>query len=196
MKLTKKGLLVVDVQNDFCPGGKLAVPEGQKIIPFLNKYIKLFSEKRLPIFASRDWHPKKTRHFKDFGGQWPVHCVQNTKGAQFHPDLKLPGETIVLPKGMDPAKDSYSVFQAVDHGGRDFVELLGLFGIKELLIGGLATDYCVKYSVLDTLSKGFKVYLLTDAIKGVDLSPGDSEEAIKEMVRAGAKKVTFLELKL
>lgn len=190
MKL-KKALLIVDVQDDFCPGGTLAVPEADKIIPNLNKYIKIFSKNKLPIFASADWHPKKTKHFKKFGGLWPVHCVQKTKGAQFHSKLKLPKETIILSKGMDPEKDSYSAFQAEDVYGRSFLNLLKMFGAKELYVGGLATDYCVKSSVIDALKSGFKVRLLVDAIKGVNIRPKDSEEAIEEMVRKGAKKITL-----
>lgn len=190
MKL-KKALLIVDVQNDFCPAGALAVPEGDKVIPVLNKYIKIFSKNELPIFASRDWHPPRTRHFKDFGGRWPVHCIQNTKGAAFHPKLKLPKQTILLYKGMEPQSDSYSVFQAEDTAGVKFLNLLKVFRIAELYIGGLATDYCVKSSVLDALKNGFKVKLLMDAIKGVDLKAGDSERAIKEMVKQGAKKINI-----
>ena len=185
MKL-KGALLIVDVQNDFCPGGALAVPEGDEIIPVLNRYIELFSKNRLPIFASRDWHPRVTKHFREFGGRWPKHCVQNTKGARFHPDLKLPKDAIILSKGMDPDKESYSAFHALDSNGVEFLKLLDTFGIEELFAGGLATDYCVKFSVLDALRLGFKVNLLTDAIKGVNLKPKDSEEAIREMIRHGA----------
>ena len=191
----KKALLIVDLQNDFCPGGKLAVPEGDKIINKLNKYIKFFTQKKLPVFASRDWHPKKSRHFKQFGGNWPGHCIQNTKGARFHPKLKLPKEAIILSKGMDPAQDSYSVFDSFDTNQTPFINLLKIFGIKELYIGGLATDYCVKYSVIDALKSGLKVKLLIDAIKGVDINPGDSERSIKEMISAGAKKTTLNFLK-
>lgn len=187
----KKALLIVDVQNDFCPGGALAVPQGDKVVAVINKYIKSFYKEKLPIFASRDWHPVRTKHFKDFGGVWPAHCLQNTRGAAFHPQLKLPKETILLYKGMDPEKDSYSVFQAEDTSGMGFLKLLHLLGVTELYIGGLATDYCVKSSVLDALKNGFKVKLLTDAIKGVDIKPGDSEKAIKEMVKKGVKKVIF-----
>ena len=182
---------MVDVQNDFCPGGALAVPQGEKVVPVINKYIKIFSKKKLPIFASRDWHPVRTKHFKDFGGVWPAHCLQNTRGAAFHPQLKLPKETILLYKGMDPGKDSYSVFQAEDASGMGFLKFLHLLGAAELYVCGLATDYCVKSSALDALKNGFKVKLLTDAIKGVDIKPGDSEKAIKEMVKKGAKKVIF-----
>ena len=187
-------LLIVDVQNDFCPDGKLAVPEGDAIVPMLNKYISIFSRNKWPVFASRDWHPKKTVHFKDFGGQWPEHCIQDTSGAKFHPVLRLPEDTIILSKGMDPDKDSYSAFQAVDSRGNEFPHLLNSFFISELFVGGLATDYCVKWSVLDALKFGFKVMLLADAIKGVDLKPKDSEAAIEEMVSLGAKKMTFEKL--
>jgi len=190
----KKALLIVDVQNDFCPGGALAVPQGDKIVPVLNKYMLIFSKKKWPIFASRDWHPKQSKHFKKFGGPWPEHCIQNTRGARLHPGLRLPEETIVISKGMDPDKDSYSAFQAVDAKGTEFFELLKSSGTKELFVGGLATDYCVKSSVLDALKFGFKVKLLIDAIKGVNIKPEDSEQAIEEMVRGGAKKMTLEEL--
>lgn len=185
-----QALLIVDVQNDFCPGGALAVKDGDKVVLVLNKYIEIFSQKKSPIVASRDWHPKKTKHFKEFGGPWPVHCVQNTRGAVFHAGLKLPVQTIVVSKGMDPEKDSYSAFQAVDERGRPLRDILKDAGVKELWIGGLATDYCVKASVVDAL-KYFRVNLLMDAIKGVDLNPGDSPKAVEEMVKAGAKKMTW-----
>ena len=192
----RKALLVVDVQNDFCPGGALSVPEGDRIIKNLNRYIKIFSQKKLPVFASRDWHPRKTRHFKKFGGVWPEHCILNTKGAQFHPDLRLPKHTIILSKGMDPEKESYSVFKSFDCNNTPFIDLLKIFGIKELYIGGLATDYCVKYSSVDALKNNFKVRLLVDAIKGVDINPGDSECAIKEMVHYGAKRINLEKIRL
>jgi nicotinamidase/pyrazinamidase len=169
---SKKALLIVDMQNDFCPAGALGVPGGDKIVPVINKYIRIFSKKKLPVFASRDWHPIRTAHFKDFGGRWPAHCIHNSKGAQ-----------------LDPQQDSYSVFQAEDINGRSFPNLLQVLGIAELYIGGLATDYCVKFSVKDAIKNGFKVKLLADAIKGVNLKPRDSESAIKEMVKLGAKVI-------
>jgi len=190
----KKALLIVDLQNDFCPGGALAVPGGDKVVPAINKYINIFKKNKLPILASRDWHPIKTRHFKDFGGVWPVHCIHNSKGAAFHPKLKLPKDAIILSKGMDPEKDSYSVFQAEDNRGMSFANLLKILGIKELYVGGLATDYCVKLSVIDALENGFKVKLLPDAIKGVDLKAKDSEKAIKAMVKAGVRKITLKQM--
>lgn len=187
--------MVVDVQNDFCPGGALAVPEGDKIIPALNKYINYFSKNKLPIFASRDWHPKKSKHFKKFGGVWPVHCVQGTRGAEFHPRLKLPKEAIIISKGMQPEKDSYSAFQAQDSNGMDFLALLKYLGVQELYIGGLATDYCVKFSTLGALKNGFKAGLLMDAIQGVNLKPKDSSEAIEQMLKTGAKIATLKNIK-
>ena len=187
----KKALLIVDVQNDFCPGGALPVPKGDKVVPVLNKYIKIFLKKDLPIFASRDWHPKRTKHFRDFGGDWPHHCIQKTKGAKFHPSLKLPKKAIILSKGMNPRKDSYSAFNAVSSRKKAFIDILKKLKIKELYVGGLATDYCVKRSILDALKAGFKVKLLSDAVKGVNVKPKDSQKAVKEMIRRGAKKVTY-----
>ena len=186
-----KALLIVDVQNDFCPTGALAVPEGDKVVSPINRYIKIFQKKKIPVFATRDWHPVRTRHFKDFGGVWPVHCVQNTPGAAFHPKLKLPKGTVLLYKGMDPQKDAYSAFQAEDATGTKLQKLLSLLGVKELYVAGLATDYCVRSSALDALKQGFKVKILTDAVKGVNLKAQDSEKAIKEMVKRGAKKITL-----
>lgn len=188
MKL-KKALLVVDVQNDFCPGGALAVPEGDKIIPVINRYIREFSRAKLPVFFSRDWHPKKTIHFKKFGGAWPGHCIQDTNGARFHPELKLPKAAIIMSKGMDPEKDSYSVFQAQDINGTGLLTRLKALGINQIYITGLATDYCVKYSALDALRHGFKVKVLANAIKGVNLKPGDSGRSLKQMVKAGAEVI-------
>ena len=187
-------LLIVDVQNDFCQDGALAVPEGDAIIPVLNKYIQLFSSGSLPVFASRDWHPKKTAHFNEFGGSWPPHCVQDTPGARFHAVLRLPGDAIIMSKGMDPEADSYSAFQAVDEKGNAFADLLKKFSIKELFVGGLATDYCVRWTVLDALKFGLRVFLLMDAIRGVNVREKDSEAAIEEMVSMGAKKITIEKL--
>ena len=189
-------LVIVDVQNDFCPGGALPVPEGDKVVSVMNKYIQMFQKAGLVIYASRDWHPEKTKHFKAFGGVWPPHCVQGTKGAEFHPDLKLSPQTIILTKGEDPNEDSYSGFQARDPGKKPFTNSLKEKGIDHLYVGGLATDYCVRATVLDGLKQGFKVTVLMDAIKGVDIKPEDSANAIKEMERTGAGKTTLKDLKL
>ncbi|MBM3249643.1 MAG: bifunctional nicotinamidase/pyrazinamidase [Candidatus Omnitrophica bacterium] len=191
----KKALLIVDLQNDFCPGGALGIPAGDRIIPPVNKYIRIFAKEKLPVIASRDWHPVRTVHFRDFGGVWPVHCIQNSKGASFHPGLKLPKKGVIyVYKGMDPARDSYSVFQAEDDQGTDFAHILKRSGINELYIAGLATDYCVKFTARDALKAGYKVKVLMDAVRGVDLKPGDSEKAIKEITKLGAKKTTLKNL--
>lgn len=188
----KKALLLVDLQNDFFPpDGSLAVPHGDQIISVVNEYIKKFQQKGLPIFASRDWHPPKTGHFKDFGGVWPSHCIQNTKGAEFHPDVCLPEDTIILSKGMDPKVDAYSGFQAYGPGGKDFKSLLDALGIRHLHVAGLATDYCVKSTVLDACKKGFEVTILLDGIRGVDVEINDSARALDEMLRACAKSATL-----
>lgn len=189
-------LVIVDVQNDFCPGGALPVPEGDKVAPVLNKYIQMFQKAGLPIYASRDWHPEKTKHFKVFGGAWPPHCIQGTKGAEFHPDLKLSPQIIILTKGEDPNEDSYSAFQSYDSEKKPFTTSLRQKGIQHLYVGGLATDYCVRATVLDGLKQGFKVTVLMDAIKGVDIKPEDSANAIKEMEKAGADKAALKDLKL
>lgn len=192
----KDALLVVDVQKDFCLGGSLAVPDGDKVIPILNRYLQKFHSAHLPIFVSRDWHPPVTEHFKAYGGVWPPHCVQDTPGAEFHPDLILPKEAVVISKGMDPGKDSYSAFQASANDGTDFSTLLGQRGVQRLFVGGLATDYCVKQSVLDAIRQGHEAVVLEDAVRGVEIHPGDSEEAFQEMVRSGAKRVRFQQVTL
>jgi len=184
----KDALIIVDVQNDFCPGGALAVAGGDEVVPALNPVIERFAGAGLPIIATRDWHPEKTSHFKTHGGPWPVHCVQGTRGAEFHGDLKL-GNAVVLSKGMTADEDSYSGFQATDPSGRRLATLLRHQGVERILVGGLATDYCVKHTVLDGLREGFKVVLLGDSIRAVNLEPHDGALAIDEMVRAGAVKV-------
>ena len=182
----RDALIVVDVQNDFCPGGALAVENGDEVVPVLNRYIERFVALRLPIFATRDWHPVKTTHFKAYGGVWPVHCVQGTHGAEFHPDLKLTPEITIVSAGMAADEDGYSGFLGRDSSGMSLAALLRDRGVDRLLIGGLATDYCVKHTVLDGIQEGFQVMLIGDAVRGVNLNPGDSEQAIKEMSAAGA----------
>ncbi len=183
----RAAFLIVDVQVDFCPGGSLAVPSGDTIIPVINRYIRLFREKGLPVIASRDWHPPVTSHFLEYGGLWPPHCVQESAGAAFHPLLQLPSDATVVSKGMDPKKDAYSAFQATTEQGTSFAELLREMGIERLYVCGLATDYCVRASTLDGLKEGFAVSVLTDGIKGVNLKRGDSSRALKEMTKAGAE---------
>ncbi|GAB7026606.1 nicotinamidase [Geotalea toluenoxydans] len=188
---TKPALLIVDVQNDFCPGGMLAVAEGDRIIPALNGYCELFLNKNLPIFFSRDWHPQETSHFEAFGGAWPVHCIMESKGAEFHPALKVPEVATIISKGMDPSRDDYSAFDGVDDSGTPFPELLRRLDVNTIFIGGLATDYCIKESALAALRQGFSVTLLEDAVRGVDLKPGDSAKAMAEMKTTGAKSTNL-----
>jgi nicotinamidase/pyrazinamidase len=180
-------LVVVDIQNDFCPGGALAVPEGDTVIPRVNRTIGLFGRRGLPVIFTRDWHPRETKHFKEFGGAWPPHCVQGTKGARFHSDLQIPKGSLVLSKGMDPEVDSYSGFQAFTEKGRDLESTLRELAVDELFLCGLATDYCVRATALDGLRRGFNVRILRDAIRGVDVKAGDSEIAMKEMRGHGAQ---------
>jgi nicotinamidase/pyrazinamidase len=183
-----KALLVVDVQNDFCPGGALGIHGGDRIIPILNRYIKYFEMENLPIFVTRDWHPKVSKHFEQFGGVWPIHCIEGSYGAQFHPELELPKEALLMSKGMGPEEDSYSAFHSTDPSGMALGNLLKTFGVTQIYISGLATDYCVKYSVLDAIEYGLEVIILADAIAGVNLQPNDSSLAMEVMVSRGAEK--------
>lgn len=187
-------LILVDVQNDFCPGGALGVPGGDAVVEPLNRAAAAFAAAGLPIIATRDWHPPHTRHFQPFGGPWPVHCVQGSQGAAFHSDLRLPAETLLLYKGIDEQRDGYSAFDGVSETGTTLAQLVAEKGINHLCIGGLATDYCVRTTVLDALAHGLTVTVLTDAIAGVDLQPGDSERALAEMRAAGARMLEVDEL--
>lgn len=178
-------LIIVDMQNDFMPGGSLPVPEADKILPVVNKYIEIFMAKGLPIFASRDWHPPNHISFRQRGGIWPVHCVRNTFGAKFHPDLKLPRSATVVSKATDPNREAYSAFDRTE-----LADMLRAKGIKRLFVAGVATDYCVKNTVLDALGHGFEVILLEDATKGLT----NSTAAIEEMKSKGVKVIRLEQL--
>ena len=178
-------LVIVDMQNDFCPGGALAVAGGDGIVPVINRYMELFRGKGWPIIASRDWHPRETRHFEEYGGIWPEHCVQRSFGAMFRAGLLLPPDILVFSKGMDPETDDYSALQARNDAGT-MAEYLNKEGIRDLYICGLATDYCVLQTALEGLQLGFSVTVLVDAVLGVDLRKGDSERALEELAAAGA----------
>lgn len=187
----KSALIVVDVQRDFCPGGALAVDEGDRVVGPLNAYIERFASAGLPVYATRDWHPEETVHFKAYGGAWPAHCVMDTPGAEFHPDLRLPDGVVIITKGTDPAQDSYSGFDGADPEGRELEASLKASGVEALYVGGLATDYCVRATVIDGLKRGFHATLLIDAVRGVDVREDDSRRAVREMEEAGAKTVTL-----
>lgn len=169
-----KALLIVDVQNDFCAGGTLAVPDGEKVVPVINKIMDRFSV----VIASKDWHPEKTRHFT----KWPVHCVQNTYGAAFHPQLDEEKIKEVFLKGTGTEDDGYSAFEATSN---NLEQYLRSRNITDLYVCGLATDYCVLSSALDAHKKGFNVLAIEDAIRGVDVVKGDVERAIEEMKHNG-----------
>ncbi len=191
----RDALVIVDVQNDFCPGGALAVPDGDRVVPVLNGYAERFARDGAPVFASRDWHPVRTKHFKADGGVWPPHCVQGTRGAEFHPELRLPAGTEVVSKGMDPETDAYSCFQAETAEGLPFAAALGERGAGRLFVGGLATDYCVKATALDALKEGFEVVVLEDAVAAVDLAAGDGARALADMTGAGALLARLTDLR-
>lgn len=183
-------LLIVDVQNDFLPGGSLAVAEGDQVVGALNDYISIFSRQGLPIYATRDWHTPDHCSFKAQGGPWPSHCVAGSPGAEFAPGLRLPAESVtVISKGTRRDKDAYSGFE-----GTDLAERLRSAGVRRLFIGGLATDYCVLNTVRDALREGFAVHLLLDAIRAVNVQPDDGAKAITEMRRQGAVPVTLAEV--
>jgi len=178
-------LIVVDVQNDFCPGGALPVPEGDKVVPILNEYVKKFRMAGASVIFTRDWHPSDHSSFKSQGGPWPPHCVQGSKGANFHKALILPPGAEIVSKA-DKKDEAYSFFQ-----GTDLAREFQARGLRKMFVGGLATDYCVKETVLDGLRYGFEVYHLDDASRGVNVHANDSERALAGMVEQGAKRVTF-----
>lgn len=179
-------LIVVDVQNDFLPGGALAVPEGDRVIPVLNGYLGCFAAAGLPIFATRDWHPPDHCSFRAQGGPWPPHCMAGSPGAALAATLELPGEASIVSKATMPDKDAYSGF-----GGTDLAERLRRTEVTRVFVGGLATDYCVLNTVLDAVEQGFAVVLLKDAVRAVDVHPGDGAAAIARMVAAGAVCATL-----
>jgi len=181
----RQALIVVDVQNDFCPGGALAVKDGDKIIPPLNEVIGAFDKARLPIFFTRDWHPSDHISFKAQGGIWPPHCIQGTHGAKFNPELLVPEGANIVSKGDKPKAEAYSGFQ-----GTDLEKRLNGLGVEEVILGGLATDYCVRETSIDARHAGFKVEVLSDCVKAVDVRLGDGAKAIKDMEKEGAKLTT------
>jgi len=179
-------LLIVDVQNDFLPGGSLAVARGDEVVAVLNRYLKIFTAKKLPVYATRDWHPPRHCSFRARGGPWPPHCVADTRGAQFAAALKLPPSAVVISKATSAEQDAYSGFE-----GTDLDTSLRAANITRLYIGGLATDYCVLNTVRDALRLGYEVQLLGDAIRAVDVQAGDGQRAESEMTGLGAQRITL-----
>lgn len=181
---TGDALLVVDVQNDFLPGGNLGVAEGDAVVPVLNRYIEAFADKGLPIFFTRDWHPENHCSFQAQGGPWPAHCVAGTEGAAFAADLVQPAIAVVVSKAESPDTDAYSGFE-----GTELASELRRRGVSRVFVGGLATDYCVLNTVRDALRNGFEVYVLEDAVRAVNVQPQDGIEAMSEMKARGARPI-------
>lgn len=176
-------LLVTDMQIDFLPGGALPVEGGNDIIPVINDYVRRFVEAKAHVLASRDWHPPNHVSFKEQGGPWPPHCVQDTAGAKFSPNLKLPPHTTVISKATDSKKEAYSVFD-----GTNLNSELEKLGVKRLFVAGVATDYCVVNTVLDAQRLGYETVVLTDATLGIDVKPGDVDRAFEAMQKSGAQQ--------
>ena len=172
-------LIVVDVQNDFLPGGALPVPGGDKIVPVLNEWIEAARQGAVLVAASRDWHPPDHVSFDDRGGPWPRHCVQHSEGAGFPPDLRLPENAVIISKGTDSDRDAYSAFDQTP-----LAELLKQRGVRRIWVGGLALDVCVRSTVLDAIESGFQTYVIRNATKPIDEQGG--RNALDEMRRAGA----------
>jgi nicotinamidase/pyrazinamidase len=173
-------LIVVDVQVDFCPGGALPIDRGDEVVPVLNRWVAAAAQAQIPIYASRDWHPRHHLSFKESGGEWPSHCVQDSPGARFHPELKLPASASVVTKGVRFDRDQYSAF---DETG--LATALRKQGVQRVWIGGLAQDVCVRATVLDARREGFDAVVIADATRPV--TPSGGERANEEMRRAGAR---------
>jgi nicotinamidase/pyrazinamidase len=178
-------LIVVDVQRDFLPGGPLGVPAGDEVIAPINRAVGMFERAGLPIFYTRDWHPPNHVSFKARGGPWPRHCVAHTEGAAFAPTLRVPPSAVIVSKATTPDRDAYSAFQDTTLASQ-----LRAAGVRRLYLGGLATDYCVKATVLDAKREGFDVKVLADAVRAVDVQPGDGQRALQEMQQSGAQLTT------
>ena len=179
-------LLIVDAQIDFLPGGRLAVSAGDEVVPVLNAYLRAFGRRGLPVFATRDWHPPDHCSFREHGGPWPPHCVAHSDGARFAPLLDLPCGVTIISKATEARKDAYSGFDGTALDG-----ILRAAGVRRLFVGGLATDYCVLNTVRDARRLGYAVRLLTDAIRAVDVQPGDGERAVAQMRALGAVDTTL-----
>jgi nicotinamidase/pyrazinamidase len=181
----RDALIIVDVQNDFCPGGALAVPSGHEVIPIINPLL----QHRWLSVATMDWHPADHCSFEPQGGPWPPHCVQQTLGAELHPELDATKIELVITKGSHPDVEAYSGFH-----GTELAKILREKGVKRVLLCGIATDYCVRATAHDALQEGFEVLVLEDAIRGVEVDPGDCQRAIEELRQAGAQVVVSADL--
>ena len=185
-QLQDAALILVDIQNDFCPGGALAVNEGDQIVPIVNRLMSRFPL----VISTQDWHPPDHVSFRERGGPWPPHCVQGTRGAELHPDLKTDTIAHYFRKASSPDTDDYSEFAGKDDRGRTLDQVLRDHGTRKLYVVGLATDYCVLETVLDGLKLGYEVFAVRDAIRAVNVNSADGEQALKKMSDSGATLVT------
>jgi nicotinamidase/pyrazinamidase len=178
-------LIIVDVQNDFCPGGALGVSRGDEVVPLINRLLK----HRWLTVATMDWHPAEHSSFEAHGGPWPQHCVQGTAGAELHPALESDKIQLLVTKASHRDKDAYSGFD-----GTELANILREKGVKRVVVCGIATDYCVSATAHDALSEGFEVLVLEDAIRGVEVNPGDSQRALEALAKAGAHVIASAHL--
>lgn len=180
--MSRRALIAVDVQNDFAPGGALAVPDGDAVVPVLNELAR--SGRFDLVVATRDWHPADHGSFAARGGPWPEHCVAGTPGAELVAGLDRGAIDVVVDKGTDPATDGFSGFD-----GTDLADLLREHGVEEVVVAGLATDFCVRATALDALRAGLAVTVDTSASRGIDAQPGDVDRALEEVRAAGGRVV-------
>ncbi|RLG89263.1 MAG: nicotinamidase [Thermoprotei archaeon] len=183
----RDALIIVDMQKDFMPQGALPVPEGDTIIPIINNYLRIFQESKASVILTRDWHPPNHISFKSRGGLWPPHCIRNSEGAKFHPDLKIPSNAVIISKATEPDKEAYSGFD-----GTELNSILTSRAVKRVFICGVATEYCVKETALDALRLGYLVLILNDAIKGI--SKSNSEKALELLLNKGALIIEMSDL--
>lgn len=181
-------LIIVDVQSDFCPGGMSPVEDGDMMATRLSDMSMLFHANNGRVFASQEWHPTTHSSFRDNGGTWPTHCVRGTKGAEFHPNLRLPIGSIIIRKGEDPAKTGFSAFEDSSLNSH-----LRRLEIKRVFIGGIPTEYSVQHTVVDAIQNGFATHLLTDGVSGFNANPDDSDRAIESMVANGAVVLAIMD---
>ena len=188
--LGKSALILVDIQNDFCPGGALAVSHGDEVVDVVNRLMPLFPY----VVATQDWHPVNHISFQKQGGIWPPHCIQNTSGAELHAQINQREIDDYFHKAFTPEADAYSGFEGINQQSKSLDKALKEKGITAIYITGLATDYCVKATTLDGLKNDYKVYVVTDAVRAVNVNENDGEKALSEMQEQGARLVSSKEL--
>lgn len=190
---SESALLVVDVQNDFCPGGRLAVPSAEETFPVINRLIQMFGEAECPIVFTQDYHPANHCSFVPQGGPWPMHCVQGTSGVDIHPVIDVPPTSLRFAKGFSPVQDAYSGFEGRllgadgSPGSMELASWLRQHGVKTVFVAGLATDYCVQATAMDALHLGFATKVVENGVRGVNRSPDDSQKALHRLQGQGAR---------